>query len=86
MDCYFFALADSHGQARGTKTSTLPFAHVISVHQWRVSIFDSRVACGPMQGLRFPWESICEHGEHEGESLTALQTEGATQAPIMEVT
>jgi len=29
-------------------------------------------------------ESVCEHGEHEGETLTALQAEGATQAPVMD--
>ena len=27
-------------------------------------------------------ESVCEHGEHEGETLTALQAEGATCLPI----
>jgi len=30
-------------------------------------------------------ESISEHGEHEGETLTALQAEGATQAPVIEI-
>jgi hypothetical protein len=30
-------------------------------------------------------ESICEHGEHEGETLTALQAEGATQAPVIDL-
>ena len=33
----------------------------------------------------FWWESICEHGEHEGETLTALQAEGATQAPVIDI-
>jgi hypothetical protein len=34
--------------------------------------------------LRVPWEALCEQSEHEGESLTALQAEGATQAPVIE--
>jgi len=32
----------------------------------------------------FQWESICEHSEHEGESLVALPVEGATQAPVID--
>ena len=42
---------------------------------WLVVLF---VACV------FKWESICEHGEREGESLTAVQAEGATQAPVID--
>jgi hypothetical protein len=86
MDFYFFALANSHGQVRCTKTSMLLFTCASSVHQCRLPIVDSRLARGSLQGLRFLWESMCEPGEYEGESLTALQTEGATRAPTMEVT
>jgi len=66
---------DSHGQARGTETYTR-CANFKRIHP--------RLKTWPLCGLRISWEALCEQSEHEGESLTALQTEGATQAPVIE--